>query len=511
MRGLTVLTALLVLLAPLAAAQSGSESGSSSSSSTGPSGSGSSSSTSGSSSSSTSSGPSGNATAEPEDAHDEDEDDVACPLPERRPMSEAEKRACYCERSDDPRFCASDEADDAEAEAADREAGEWRRWCREEARADAQRERCRQALEDFGDDLGRDRRVTFRVDAANRTLLDYAIDGKVVLAAIALDPGSDNLTVQRAGSTLRLGDADSELVLHDDPSGLVRFKGADGSVTVRLAPGAAAGVAADGSVARVTFADGSVGHLRLGNATWIDGETVLAAGFFAFLLPPGQEPRPGSASDAGADDDGDGAAAAEVQEKLGRAITRSRVGAEISVKAPAPAAASTLAAEESTVDVLAYDDVEVEVNVPSEAATPDAPIRVKVSAELDEGRTIVLKLDRSVLESAKPGALVLRYYDLYSQPDGTEVQTEVLFAEAAGLEDVLDPSDDSGQPEYWVVEDANGLQVLVSVPHWSAHAVTIGSILASNPSVLAGILVGLAGSAVAAAAMLWPRRREDDE
>jgi hypothetical protein len=490
MRAVAVLTALVLLLAPLAAAQGDSDpSGSSSSSS---------------SSSSPSTGPSdggSNATDDSEDGADE----VPCPS-DRRPSTPAEQRACFCRENADRPVCGGDEGpSDEEA------AGEWRRWCRAEAREDAQRERCRSAVSEFGGSDGR--HVAFGVDAPNRTLLAYRIDGSLALEAIAFDTGSDNLTVHRAGSSLRLGDLDTELVLHDDPTGLVRFKGDDGSITLRLPASARIATDADGTSARVTYEDGRVGHVRAGNATWLDDHTVLAAGFAAFLLPPA-EPRSAanSAGDGASDDDGDDTDAQEAEEEVGRAIGSRKVGAEISVSGPAPAAASMLAGEgDGTVEVLAYDDVDVEVNVPSAAATPDAPIRVKVSAELDEGRTIVLNLDESVLESAKARALVLRYYDLYEQPDGTEVQTEVLFLQAdGGLQDILDPTDDSGQPEYWVVEDANGVQVLVSVPHWSAHAITIGSLLAQNPSVLFGILVGLSGTAVATAAMLWPRRRLDE-
>lgn len=500
MRALAIVAALLVLATPLVGAQSGDPSaGSSSSSSSG--------SPSSSSSPTHAPEPSGNRTAgngtqEPAPYGDDASDDFECP-PDRAPATPGEKRACYCARpGSDPRVCDRDgEAEDA--------AGEWRRWCKDEARADVQRERCRRALDEFRAGDGRDHQVTFQVDAANRTLYDYRIDGRAIFDALLLDTGSDNLTVQRVGSALRIGDHDTELVLHDDPSGLVRFKASDGSLTVRLADGATVQRSSDGAMARVVLPDGGIGHLRAGNVTWLDASTLLVSDFFAFLLPPAASP-----GQSGAGEDGEDGAGAEVEAKVGRAITDRKVGAEIEVSGPAPASAAGPADPEAdgTVRVLAYDDVDVQVKVPSDVATPEAPIRVRVSAELDEGRTIVLKLDRSVLESADAGSLVLRYFDLYDQADGSEVETEVVFQAASDLQDVLDPADDSGQPEYWVVEDANGLQVLVSVPHWSAHAITVGSVgqVLSNPSVIIGIAVGLAGSVVAGVAMLWPRRPDDE-
>jgi hypothetical protein len=157
------------------------------------------------------------------------------------------------------------------------------------------------------------------------------------------------------------------------------------------------------------------------------------------------------------------------------------------------------------VQVLAYDDLDVQVNLPA-AAGAGVPIAVRLSANLTEGRTIILHVDPALLGNSTEDRLDLHYFD--DHEDGT--QTEVVFARAASLADVLDPTDDGGRPEYWVVSDADGLQVLVSVPHWSVHTVVLsglGAIL--QPSVLVGIVAGSAGIAVAAVAMFWPRRRAD--
>ena len=79
---------------------------------------------------------------------------------------------------------------------------------------------------------------------------------------------------------------------------------------------------------------------------------------------------------------------------------------------------------------------------------------------------------------------------------------------AADLTDILDPDDDGGQPEYWVVRDADGIQLMVSVPHWSVHAITVSSFGAfvTQPSVLLGIGAGVVGVGVAALLMLRPRK-----
>lgn len=485
MRGLATLVAFLLLLAPLGVAgQGGDEDPERSSSST-----------------SSSQGPDpepGNTTGNSSSPSPAPEGD-GCPLPQERPDNQSEIDSCkqrYCrENPEDERRCRSEQPP------ARRPPAGWEAWCRDEAREDSQRDRCRQALAEFEGE--RDGRwVSFRVDAANATLLDYQVAGSPVLDSIHLETGSENLTVQRSGSALRIGDGDSELVLHDDPTGLVRFKGDDGSMTLVLAAGSQVDRSEDGLVARIQLPDGRVAHLRSDNATWLDSRTVLMAGFGALLVPAADRPQDGPAEDADEQDR---------DEKVKVAIEERRIGAEITLHPPRDRAAATDDGNGS-VEVLAYDDVEVKVQMPSgDVATPEAPIRIEVSAELKDGRTIVLNLNRSLLDSAEPDSLVLRYFDLYEQDDGSVVETEVVIRMASGLQDVLDAGDDSGQPEFWVVEDANGLQALVSVPHWSAHAITIGSLARlTSPNVMAGLAIGVAASLLAAGVMFWPRRPEDD-
>ncbi|HUR25589.1 MAG TPA: hypothetical protein VM327_06210 [Candidatus Thermoplasmatota archaeon] len=492
MRASAFLLALLLLLVPLGTAQDGSDGSSSSSSS-----------------SSSSPAPGGEEPDRGPGTGDGASPTHAdgCPLPEEGPDTPEETRACherFCRENPSQERCRPAETRDG----ADRGPGEWRRWCRDEARddADAERGRCRQALSDFGG--GREGRwISFRVDAANASLLDYRVDGLLVAESIHLETGSDNLTVHSTGSALRIGDEDTELVLHDDPTGLVRLKADDGSLTIILPEGSSAQRSTDGDIARIAYEGGRVGHLRADNATFLDGHTILASGFLALLVPEGRQ-------DEAKAEHHDEAESGHVTD----AIEHRRVGAEITLRpahkgqAAMASGADTPGTGNGSVEVLAYDDVEVQVQMPAgDHATPDAPIRIEVSADLDEGRTIVLNVERSLLESVDPDALVLRYFDLHDQSDGSVLETEVVFRQAAGLQDVLDPTDDSGNPEYWVVEDANGLQVLASVPHWSAHAITMGSLARlTGPNVMAGLALGVAGSLLAAGVLFWPRRPEED-
>ncbi|MGB1585726.1 MAG: hypothetical protein ACPHID_01610 [Thermoplasmatota archaeon] len=166
--------------------------------------------------------------------------------------------------------------------------------------------------------------------------------------------------------------------------------------------------------------------------------------------------------------------------EVAQAIEARRVAGEIRIR--------------DTPEVLVYDDVDITVD------ESDDGLRVVFDAELDAGRTFVVDVDPSRLRGPD---LQLRYFDVHEAGE-----TEVVFSQASSLDDILDPDDDGGQPEYWVVRDADGLQVMVSVPHWSVHAITIQSIGAfvSQPSVLVGIAAGIGGVGVAALLLLRPRR-----
>lgn len=371
--------------------------------------------------------------------------------------------------------------------------------CRDGNRSDDQLRRCRQAVADIGQVRGRDW-ISFRTDPVNATLLDYRIVDLLALEAIHLDLQGENLTLQRSGSTLFVRDGGAELRLHDEPNGLIRFKG-EGNVSLVFPDDTTIEPAANG--ARATYPDGRQGHLLAENATWLANDTVALTGFFAFHVPVAQALRDHAAVDRSDEEE----EAKEAKERVQEAIERRTVGAEVTLRAPGQRDVA-MAAAGPDVEILAYDDVEVEVDLP-DAVTPDSPMRVVVSSELTEGRTIVLNVDEALLASSDPEHLILRYFDL--RDDGTE--TEVVFGLAAGgLQDILDPADDGGQPEYWVVQDANGLQVLVSVPHWSVHAITVASLVTTlhTPSVLVGIAVGAGMTVALGIFMLIPRRRDDD-
>ncbi len=345
---------------------------------------------------------------------------------------------------------------------------------------------------DDGDDC-RPRSGTYvSFDGALRdgTLRNYSVSGILLLESAAYLGPLDEAEVERHGAAWEAtfesddssgeGSGEDRLRVHDIPTGLLSFQGGgSGAFRVDLPDGAI--VVRHGEETRITLGD-RVARLVAPNATW-DGDTVTTDGFLSIhLAPPDRSGRPENRTE-------------EREDRIQDAIERRHVAAEVAVR--------LRNGEGGPVHVSTYDDVQVEVADPAGPATPDAPVRIVVSADLPEGRTLVLDVDESLLVG---DALELHYFDVNA--DGTE--TEVVFRQAAGLPDVLDPTDDAGQPEYWVVEDADGVQVLVSVPHWSVHAITLASLSEAAPSILVGAVAGVAGAAVAAVVLLWPRRRHEE-
>jgi hypothetical protein len=316
---------------------------------------------------------------------------------------------------------------------------------------------------------------------APRHVTGYLVDGKLAIAGLVLDTGGDGkLASERKGDMLVVGDADTRLRLHDTPTGLIEFKGDDGGVILTFPDGVAITAGEREHAFRIHYPDGRDGLLLADEAQW-EGRNATLTGFFTFHIARSDGPFEQQAVATGA-----------LRSQIQAAVETRHLGAEVSLERH-PANASR------AVQVLAYDDMAVNVRLPD----PGAPISVQLSSNLTEGRTVVLHVDPALLGNATADRLLLRYFD--DHDDGT--QTEVVFARAASLADVLDPTDDGGRPEYWVVSDADGLQVLVSVPHWSTHTVTLAGIAAIlQPSVLMGLLAGVAGTLVAATAMFWPRR-----
>lgn len=130
-------------------------------------------------------------------------------------------------------------------------------------------------------------------------------------------------------------------------------------------------------------------------------------------------------------------------------------------------------------DTISYFD-----NVTIKPVVKNGKILLTVSGDENKGgKVIKVNLARNVCPSSN---IVVRY-------DGKTIK------QADSIEDVLNPNDDGSNPEYWVIEDKNGVFMLISIPHFSVHKIDI-SFIVNNPlfqalAIVAGLAVVVAATA----------------
>lgn len=305
--------------------------------------------------------------------------------------------------------------------------------------------------------------IDFSLDREGRELVNYTVGGTLVFSSIAYGDAGEEFKFRQDGARIRFDSDDARLEIHDSATGQFWFRSDDGSLTLVMPEGVGVTPTSNGHLL-----DYSGRTARIAGDYTLEGMTIVAYDEFRFFSPV----KNGAATRA-VDD-------AKAAGKLGAEAKISSLGSE----------------------VTAYDDMDVNITTPA-SINASTPLRVVVSAELQEGRTIIIDVDPALLTGPD---LELRYFDVLD--DGNE--TEVVFRMASSLADVLDPSDDGGQPEYWIVEDEDGLHVMASIPHWSTHAIELASVgeFLVQPSVLIGVAAGVVGVAVASMAMFWPRRQD---
>ncbi len=126
------------------------------------------------------------------------------------------------------------------------------------------------------------------------------------------------------------------------------------------------------------------------------------------------------------------------------------------------------------------------------AATKER-VDVTVSSTTSAGKTVIISLDPATLPQMSTG-------------DAEIVVTGRAAAQASSYADVLNPNDDNGVHEYFVLAGEAGTQVLVSIPHFSTQTVTLKPRDASAPPVFMYATIFLGLLVVAETALLVRRR-----
>ncbi|MBC2698363.1 MAG: PepSY domain-containing protein [ANME-2 cluster archaeon] len=87
-------------------------------------------------------------------------------------------------------------------------------------------------------------------------------------------------------------------------------------------------------------------------------------------------------------------------------------------------------------------------------------VSINISSELSQGTTVSLSVSSDILEVIQKENVTILF-------DGKQIQM------ADNYDDIMNPDDDDGAAEYLVVVGSEDVEVLVSIPHFSAHSITI--------------------------------------
>ncbi len=130
------------------------------------------------------------------------------------------------------------------------------------------------------------------------------------------------------------------------------------------------------------------------------------------------------------------------ENKLQNAIANGKVGARV------------FAQKKNQTHNETYSDIETTTDV------EEGKVEIIVNSTEENGKTIVVDIDFETLNVTDPSDVVVMF-------DGEEINM------ADDYDDVLNSSDDGNNSEYLIVIGSNGVQVLVSIPSFSEHTITI--------------------------------------
>lgn len=312
------------------------------------------------------------------------------------------------------------------------------------------------------------RYVQFQFDDATCTIRDLQVHDLTVFDEIRLAGTCQKARHGDRGASIRLRSDSAGLEIHDAPNGLLRIDAGDANMTLSWPVGITAAILSD----HLELLAGNVsGTLRLhdGQVPDVEANTLTvrdAKGSFWIHPIEGGSPE-----------------RAEIRQH----IRSGMIAGEIDVLLEDGAVTS---------EILTYDAVEIRI-----ANRDPGHFRFIVDANLTEGRVFVVNLGPGVFSAANIG---VRYWDV---ENGTDLETPI--GQADSLDDVLTMA--AGErAEYWVVDDAAGRHVLVAVPHFSVHIFDILTFTTiAKPSIVVGVVLGLAFVALGAVGMK-PRRPRDD-
>ncbi len=284
-------------------------------------------------------------------------------------------------------------------------------------------------------------------DQSERGITNFTANGPVLFDALVTggEPSRQSSEVRANGGQILVRHPNYDARVHDNPGAVTKIH-TSGVIELRFA-----------SDANVTLVNGHGARFRVGEQSGtVRGDDlrlengVLFAAEEALIVV--SAPRGGH--DVHRND-------------IDAAITKRAVGAELTVAADNGAHAE---------DSVSYGNV----TLTTEKAEK-GNLTVIIDGHGLDGRVVVVNVDGRVIGASAADKLDIKF-------------DNVSIARADSITDVLDPDDDGLQPEYYLVHDplTDTFQVIVSVPHYSIHTLSVGVVvLPTPPAIIVGLLAGV--------------------
>lgn len=277
----------------------------------------------------------------------------------------------------------------------------------------------------------------------------------------------------KEGASLRLSDTQGAHVLgiHDNPRCIINFRPSAEITSMTLDLSDDLVIERNGAGDLRFRGDGVEGAVLLhgGDANLTEGNVLLVAGKATFLVK--NEDR----------------TTERLGEKYHEAVEKKKIGAELKI-----------GKKEKSLDV---DEVPIG-DLETEVTGTDNKVVITIDSAGGDGKTVSFEFARELFS----------FDDLTVEVKGVDEDgtvTTLAAREADSLADVLEPGDDGADGiEYWIVEDKNGFQVLVSFAHFSEKRVTVQSV--DGPDIRSGApgfgMAIVLAAAIAASLVVRARR-----
>lgn len=293
--------------------------------------------------------------------------------------------------------------------------------------------------------------IHFAFDDKNGTILSYTLmrnnSNITVFDLVEIEPfiPKNNPTVH--GAVWRCNAENVKLEAHDNPTGLLKYKSYENkTVTFYLADNITVSetnssniLSVSGAISGKIVVTGAImENNTTGSTLTADTNTVnisLYENSHVFFLASPVE--------------GMGVGIAKRNEnKIQNAIANGKVGARI------------FAQKKNQTHNETYSDINTTTEV------EEGKVEIIIDSTEETGKTIVVDIDFETLNVTDTSDVVVMF-------DGKEINM------ADDYDDVLNSSDDGNESEYLIVIGSNGVQVLVSIPSFSEHTITISQISAA--------------------------------